>query len=52
MKPSTVVAIGRCAERGLTKAGIPAITVRHPANGGATLFVKQITPILFPASLP
>lgn len=48
MKPRTVVAIGRCAERGLAAAGIPAIPVRHPANGGATLFVRQVTPILFP----
>lgn len=46
MEPKTVVAIGRCAERGLANAGIPAIAVRHPANGGAALFVKQVTPIL------
>jgi hypothetical protein len=47
MKPQTVVAIGRCAERGLAMAGIPAIAVRHPSNGGGALFVKQVTPILF-----
>jgi uracil-DNA glycosylase len=38
-----VVAVGRKAERSLKSMGIvPAATVRHPANGGATAFARGL----------
>lgn len=37
-----VVAIGRKAERALVAAGIEAIPVRHPAQGGAAVFAMQM----------
>ena len=53
-----IVAVGRKAEYLLTAMGItPAATVRHPANGGATLFAAgmealvRVTPAL-PAATP
>jgi hypothetical protein len=37
-----VVAIGRKAERALAAAGVEAVPVRHPAQGGAALFATQM----------
>jgi uracil-DNA glycosylase len=37
-----VVAVGRKAEAALGAAGVPAIAVRHPAQGGAALFTTQL----------
>jgi hypothetical protein len=37
-----VVAIGRKAEHALAAAGIEAVAVRHPAQGGAALFAAQM----------
>jgi hypothetical protein len=37
-----VVAIGRKAEGALAAAGIAAVAVRHPAQGGAGLFATQM----------
>lgn len=37
-----VVAIGRKAEHALAAAGIAAVAVRHPAQGGAGLFAAQM----------
>jgi hypothetical protein len=37
-----VVAIGRKAEHALAAAGIEAVAVRHPAQGGAALFSTQM----------
>lgn len=45
-EPERIVAVGRCAERGLAGAGIDAVTVRHPSNGGARLFREQMLEIL------
>jgi hypothetical protein len=40
-----VVAIGRKAERALAAAGVEAVAVRHPAQGGAALFAAQMAVI-------
>jgi hypothetical protein len=37
-----VVAVGRKAEHALAAAGIEAVAVRHPAQGGAGLFAAQM----------
>jgi hypothetical protein len=37
-----VVAVGRKAEHALAAAGIEAIAVRHPAQGGAGIFAAQL----------
>ncbi|MGY2900048.1 hypothetical protein ACVKXF_002702 [Curtobacterium sp. PvP017] len=37
-----VVAVGRKAQGALALAGIEAIAVRHPAQGGATQFTEQL----------
>ncbi|MDH2444243.1 uracil-DNA glycosylase [Amnibacterium sp. CER49] len=37
-----VVAVGRKAQGALAAAGIEAVAVRHPAQGGATLFAAQM----------
>jgi hypothetical protein len=37
-----VIAVGRKAEGALALAGVPAIPVRHPAQGGAALFAAQM----------
>ena len=46
LKPRQVVAVGKCAARGLSIAGIDHLTIRHPSQGGATLFRTQLTQIL------
>lgn len=40
--PARIVAVGRTAQAGLAALGIEAPAVRHPANGGATLFRAQL----------
>lgn len=37
-----VVAVGRKAQGALAASGIEAVAVRHPAQGGATLFERQV----------
>lgn len=37
-----VVAVGRKAEKSLKSMGVTAKYVRHPANGGATAFRRQL----------
>jgi len=37
-----VVAVGKSAERSLNSMGVPAAYVRHPANGGATAFAREL----------
>ena len=37
-----VVAVGKKAERLLHSMGVPAATVRHPANGGAAAFAQEL----------
>lgn len=39
---SRVIAVGRKAQGALALAGIEAIAVRHPAQGGATQFTEQL----------
>lgn len=39
---ATLIAVGRKAESSLKNLGLRAITVRHPANGGATRFAVQL----------
>jgi len=46
LHPRVIVAVGKCASRGLSKAGIDHITVRHPSQGGANLFREQMRNIL------
>jgi hypothetical protein len=42
VRPIAVVPVGRIAERALADLGIAALpSVRHPAQGGATLFRAQ-----------
>ena len=41
-EPTTVIAIGRVAERMLLAMGVDCRYVRHPAQGGATAFRKGI----------
>jgi len=38
----TVVAVGRKAEGALAANGVSAIAIRHPAQGGATTFTRQL----------
>jgi uracil-DNA glycosylase len=49
LKPDHVIAVGRCADRGLTRAGIDHAIVRHPSQGGATQFRTQLALILGPS---
>ena len=37
-----VVAVGRKAQGALALAGIEAVAVRHPAQGGAKQFTEQV----------
>ena len=41
-RPVRVVAVGRKAQGALALAGIGAVAVRHPAQGGAALFTEQV----------
>jgi uracil-DNA glycosylase len=49
-----IVAVGRKAEELMTEMGITtAATVRHPANGGATLFAAGMEALVYiPPTLP
>ncbi|WP_202237936.1 uracil-DNA glycosylase [Actinacidiphila reveromycinica] len=38
----TFVAVGRKAEAALARHGVPAVPVRHPAQGGARVFTRQL----------
>jgi uracil-DNA glycosylase len=37
-----IVAVGRKAQGALAAAGVDAVAVRHPAQGGAALFTEQV----------
>ncbi|WP_198545828.1 uracil-DNA glycosylase [Actinacidiphila yeochonensis] len=39
---TSFVAVGRKAQGALARAGIDAVAVRHPAQGGARLFTEQL----------
>ncbi len=39
---TTYVAVGRKAEAALARGGVPARPVRHPAQGGARIFTRQL----------
>lgn len=41
-----VVAVGRCAQRGLDLAGVASVYVRHPSRGGANEFASGIRDVL------
>jgi hypothetical protein len=43
--PSRVVAVGRKAERALAELGVDCTYVRHPSQGGATLFEDGVRTI-------
>ncbi len=43
---STVIAVGKVAEKGLKALGIDCLEVRHPANGGAGKFRQQVGAIV------
>lgn len=45
-----VVAVGRKAQGALALAGIDAVAVRHPAQGGAALFTEQVRALAREAS--
>lgn len=47
-----VVAVGRVAERAAERLGIPAQAVRHPAQGGANTFRRQMEAFLKAQSAP
>ncbi|MGN7192230.1 uracil-DNA glycosylase [Curtobacterium sp. MCBA15_004] len=42
LRPVRVVAVGRKAQGALALAGIDAVAVRHPAQGGAAQFTEQV----------
>jgi len=51
MAGARLIAVGRKAEETLRSMGYEAIAVRHPSQGGATLFRKQMAEILGPIRL-
>lgn len=42
LAPKTVIAVGRKAEKALSLLEIEAVYVRHPSQGGATMFAKGV----------
>lgn len=42
LRPNLVLAVGRKAERSLADLGVDAVYVRHPSQGGATLFTEGV----------
>ena len=46
LKPRAVVAVGRKAEKALGMIDVEATYVRHPSQGGATLFREGVLQIL------
>ncbi len=52
IQPSHVVAVGRKAERALNHIGVDNIYVRHPSQGGATLFERGMRNIMQEAGVP
>lgn len=42
LRPEVVLAVGRKAERVLAEEGVPCTYVRHPSQGGATLFEEGV----------
>lgn len=46
IEPQCVVAVGRKAERALTRLGVDNIYVRHPSQGGAGLFRAGIVEVM------
>lgn len=51
-KFKNIIAVGKKSEKLLQEADINNIAVRHPANGGATLFRKQFEQIMLTQELP
>jgi hypothetical protein len=47
---STIAAVGRRAESSLRTLGLPFVSLRHPANGGASLFRSQFSAAFSPNS--
>jgi hypothetical protein len=45
-KIGNIIAVGEKSLKMLNKLAINCIKVRHPANGGATKFRKQLTKII------
>ena len=43
LEPKSIVAIGRDAEKALAGSGYAYTGVRHPAHGGKTQFLRQIS---------
>ena len=46
MEPDIVLAMGRTAERALTWAGWSSVYIRHPSQGGAKIFERQVRHLL------
>lgn len=46
VRPEKIVAVGRCAERALASLGAPCSYVRHPSQGGAAEFRREIKKLL------
>ena len=46
LRPQTILAMGRTAERALSWAGYSSVYVRHPSQGGSKIFESQITDLL------
>jgi hypothetical protein len=42
LEPETVLAVGRKAEQALTLLNIDAVYVRHPSQGGASIFAEGV----------
>lgn len=42
LAPARIIAIGRKAEKALSLIGAEAVYVRHPSQGGATLFEQGV----------
>jgi len=51
LEPSKVLAIGRKAEQSLQRSGIESTYVRHPSQGGATLFAAGVSAALREAGI-
>ncbi len=52
MNPKLIIAVGRKAEKALSLIGAEAVYVRHPSQGGATLFEQGVLRELRELNLP